>query len=91
MPYLIAFISVDAGYSEANRAALLSSFTAGYVTMQIPGSYLARAIGNKAVCLINNLSLAALLALLPTLARSGPTLVGAAVACVGVLQGPISR
>ena len=61
LPYIVAFISQEQQLSEQQRATLLSSFTAGYVWMQIPGGYLAERIGNKAICLINNVSVAALL------------------------------
>ena len=57
--------------------------------MQIPGGYLAQRIGNKAICLINNLSVAALLSSLPAIARAGVTGLGPALALVGVLQGPL--
>ena len=67
----------------------MSSFTAGYVTMQVPGGYLAQAIGNKAVCLINNLTVAALLASLPQIAHAGVRGLAPAIALVGVLQGPL--
>ena len=35
LPYLVAFICVDHGFSDNERATLLSSFGAGYVTMQV--------------------------------------------------------
>lgn len=89
LPYFVAFLSVEAGLTDQQRSTLLSSFTAGYVTMQIPGGYLAQSIGNKAVCLINNLSVAALLSALPTIARAGVSGVAPALALVGVLQGPL--
>ena len=57
--------------------------------MQIPGGYLAQRIGNKAVCLINNVSVAALLAALPTIARAGVAGLAPALAFFGVLQGPL--
>jgi MFS family permease len=89
LPYFVAFLSVEAGLTDQQRSTLLSSFTAGYVTMQIPGGYLAQSIGNKAVCLINNLSVAALLSVLPLIARAGVPGLAPALALVGVLQGPL--
>lgn len=89
LPYFVAFVSVEAGLTDQQRSTLLSSFTAGYVTMQIPGGYLAQSIGNKAVCLINNLSVAALLSALPVIARAGVSGLAPALALVGVLQGPL--
>ena len=89
LPYIVAFISQEQQLSEQQRATLLSSFTAGYVWMQIPGGYLAERIGNKAICLINNVSVAALLLGFPTIARGGVRTLSPALALVGMLQGPL--
>ena len=89
LPYLVAFISAEYGFSDKERATLLSSFTAGYVTMQIPGGYLAKAIGNKTVCLLNNAIITVLLLTLPAAARRGTAALAPALALIGVIQGPL--
>jgi MFS family permease len=92
LPYVVTFIAAEPGllFSPTQRATLLSSFTAGYVTMQIPGGYLARCVGNKMVCLMNNIGMASVLLALPAAARTGRTApLAAMLALVGILQGPL--
>lgn len=88
LPYIVPFIAAEYGFSEAQRASLLTAFTAGYITCQVPGGYIAEALGPKFVLLCNNIGLVALLGLLPRLANLGPGAVWCALAGVGVLQGP---
>ncbi|MFP6782353.1 MAG: hypothetical protein VCB59_11720, partial [Gammaproteobacteria bacterium] len=55
--------------SDAQRSALLSAFTPGYILTQIPAAPLCRAIGAKGVLSLNNLGLLASLLAIPTAAR----------------------
>ena len=91
LPYIVPFIAQEYGFTERQRANLLTAFTAGYITCQVPGGYIAEALGPKFVLLCNNIGLVALLALLPKLATAGPWAVWCAMAGVGVLQGPHSE
>ena len=88
IPFLVPFIARDYNFSAAATARLLTGFSLGYVTCQVPAGYISHALGPKFVQLCNNIGLTALFVALPTLAQRGSLAAFAAVMGVGVLQGP---
>ena len=88
IPYLVPFIAQEQAFTAAQTARLLTGFSLGYVTCQVPAGYISTALGPKFVQLCNNIGLTALFLGLPALARRGSLAAFGAVLGVGVLQGP---
>ena len=88
IPFLVPFIAREFNFTAQATARLLTGFSLGYVTCQVPAGYISTALGPKFVQLCNNLGLTALFVTLPTLARQGSLAAFGAVLGVGVLQGP---
>lgn len=88
IPYIVPFIAQEQTFTTAQTARLLTGFSLGYVTCQVPAGYISTALGPKFVQLCNNIGLTMLFLGLPSLARRGSTAVFGAVLGVGVLQGP---
>jgi hypothetical protein len=88
IPYLVPFIAQEGSFTPAATARLLTGFSLGYVTCQVPAGYISTVLGPKFVQLCNNIGLTVLFLGLPSLARRGSMAVFGAVLGVGVLQGP---
>ena len=88
IPYLVPFIAQEQAFTAAQTARLLTGFSLGYVTCQVPAGYISTVLGPKFVQLCNNIGLTLLFLGLPALAKLGSAAVFGAVLGVGVLQGP---
>ena len=88
LPYIIPHMTIEFGFSDAQRSALMSAFTPGYILTQIPAAPLCRTIGAKGVLSLNNLGLLASLLAIPTAARVSSSAVWICIAVMGVMQGP---
>lgn len=88
IPYLVPFIAQEQNFTAAQTARLLTGFSLGYVTCQVPAGYISTLLGPKFVQLCNNIGLTALFLGLPALARRGSLASFGAILGVGVLQGP---
>jgi MFS family permease len=60
IPYLVPFIAQEQGFGAAATARLLTGFSLGYVTCQVPAGAISVRLGPKFVQLCNNIGLAAL-------------------------------
>lgn len=87
IPYIVPFIAQEQAFTAAQTARLLTGFSLGYVTCQVPAGYISTVLGPKFVQLCNNIGLTLLFLGLPSLARRGSMAVFGAVLGVGVLQG----
>jgi hypothetical protein len=90
IPYIVPFIAQEQAFTTAQTARLLTGFSLGYVTCQVPAGYISTVLGPKFVQLCNNIGMTVLFLGLPSLARRGSMAVFGAVLGVGVLQG-VSR
>jgi sugar phosphate permease len=87
VPYIVPFMVAEFGFTDLQRASLLSAFTPGYVWTMIPGAPLTAKLGPKRVLALNNMGTCAVLALLPAAASTGAAAVYACFAAMGVAQG----
>ena len=88
IPYVVPFLVREFGFSEDQRAMMLSSFTPGYILTMIPGGVLTQLIGNKRMLSTTGYAIAALILLLPSAPKFGHLVVCATLALMGAMNGP---
>ena len=57
IPYLVPFIAKQRNFNAAQTAGLLTGFSMGYVTCQVPAGWISVQLGPKFVQLCNNIGL----------------------------------
>ena len=87
VPFVVPFMVQEFGFTDMQRAYLLSAFTPGYVLTQIPGAPLTAALGAKETLALNNLGTVLVLVIMPAMARVGAAGVWLCFAIMGVMQG----
>lgn len=88
IPYIVPHMVAEFNFSDAQRSAILNSFTPGYILTQIPAAPLCGKIGAKTVLSLNNLGLLTSLVALPLAAKQGANVVWCCIAVMGIMQGP---
>ena len=88
VPYIVPYLVRDFGFSDAQRAMMLNSFTPGYLLTMIPGGALATWTGAKPMLTATGLLTGVIILLLPTAARIGHLPLCAAIGLTGAMNGP---
>lgn len=88
IPYVVPHMVAEFGFTDAQRSAILNSFTPGYILTQIPAAPLCGKIGAKTVLSLNNIGLLSSLIALPIAAKQGARAVWFCIALMGIMQGP---
>ncbi len=88
IPYIVPHMVAEFGFTDAQRSAILNSFTPGYILTQIPAAPLCGKIGAKTVLSLNNIGLLSSLISLPIAAKQGARAVWFCIALMGIMQGP---
>lgn len=88
IPYIVPHMVAEFNFTDAQRSAILNSFTPGYILTQIPAAPLCGKIGAKTVLSLNNAGLLLSLMALPLAAKQGANVVWCCIALMGIMQGP---
>eukprot|EP01051_Picozoa_sp_SAG22_P026120 SAG22_NODE_8081_length_685_cov_0.875427_1_plen_169_part_10 len=93
-PSLIPFIVLDSGFSDRQRASLLSAFWAGYSTSPLLGAPVVQKYGGKGILTAAMAGTGAVFTLLPAAAAAsaggGIAALVAMIGGIGLLQGPLA-
>ena len=90
LPSWLPLLCASAGFTDAQRALLMSSFFPGYILTQIPGSFAIQKYGAKIVLLVDMVVTATLCFCIPlATSTGGPRMLAPILTVIGLSQGPL--